>query len=109
MASVITPATNLLWGIENPRTDEEWAPYEQAAMTVIIAGTVLREGGNGEPDPARAASPAWRDYVDKMVDAAVSALEAARARDLNAFNEVTYDALYQPCEECHIDFAPADQ
>jgi cytochrome c556 len=105
MEAVITPATNTLWGVGNPQSEEDWRPYEQAAIAVIAAGTLIRTGGAGPDDAARASDQRWRDWSDAMTEAAVSALEAARARDLDAMIEAT-NVMYPPCEECHIAFHP---
>ena len=105
MEGVITPATNTLWGVEDPQSDEDWRPLEEAAIAVITAGTLIRSGGAGADDADRAADPRWQAWSDTMVEAALTALEAVRARDLDAMIEAT-NVMYPPCEECHIAFHP---
>ena len=34
MMAVITPATNKIWGIEDPQTDEEWQVFIDAAAEI---------------------------------------------------------------------------
>ena len=106
MLAVIGPATYTIWGVESPRSDEDWLPLEQAAITVILAGSVLMEGGSEVADRNRANDPRWRELTRDMIEAAEHALQAARQRDLETFVEVTNDDLYAPCEECHKVFPP---
>lgn len=105
MEGVITPATNTLWGVENPQSDEDWRPLEEAAIAVIAAGSLIQSGGAGPDDAEHAADPRWQAWSDTMVEAALTTLEAVRARDLDAMIEAT-NVMYPPCEECHIAFHP---
>ena len=105
MDGVITPATNTLWGVEDPQSDEDWRPLEEAAIAVVAAGSLIRTGGAGPDDAERAADPRWQAWSDTMVEAAMTALESIRARDLDAMIEAT-NVMYPPCEECHIAFHP---
>ncbi len=105
MVSVITPATNTLWGVEDPQSDAEWQPLEDAAIAVIAAGTLVAEGGAGPRDAEWARSAEWQAFVATMNEAATDALNAARERDLDALLTAT-EVMYPPCEECHIKFHP---
>lgn len=107
MLAVIGPATYTLWGVETPETDADWLPLEQAAITVILAGSVLMEGGSDVADRDRASDPRWRELTAAMIRAAERSLQAARQRDLETFVEVTNDDLYTPCEDCHKAFPPS--
>lgn len=107
MLAVIGPATYTLWGVEAPETDADWLPLEQAAITVILAGSVLMEGGSEVTDRDRASDPRWRELTAAMIRAAERTLQAARQRDLETFIKVTNDDLYTPCEECHTAFPPS--
>lgn len=106
MLAVIGPATYTLWGVESPESDADWLPLEQAAITVILAGSVLMEGGSDVADRDRASDPRWRELTAAMIRAAERSLQAARQRDLETFVEVTNDDLYTPCEDCHKAFPP---
>lgn len=105
MESVITPATNTLWGVEDPQTDDEWRVLEDAAITTIAAGDLVARGGAGPNDAEWAARGEWQAFNDIMVTAASDALKAIRARDLDALLAAN-DVLYPPCESCHIAFNP---
>ena len=108
MVSMITPATNTLWGVENPQSDAEWQPLEDAAIVVIAAGTLIASGGSGPQDAEWAASADWQAFVATMNAAADDALEAVRERDLEALVTAT-EVMYPPCEECHQQFHPGMQ
>ena len=62
MESVITPATNTLWGAEDPQTDEDWKVLEDAAIATITAGNFVAHGGAGPNDVEWASKPEWK-YV----------------------------------------------
>ena len=108
MESVITPATNTLWGAEDPQTDEAWQELEDAAITTITAGTYVALGGSGTSDREWASKPEWQAFNDVMIEAATDALKAIRERDIEALF-VANDVLYPPCEGCHIAFNPGVQ
>ena len=108
MTAVITPATNTMWSIEEPGTDEEWLLFEQAAVVVMTAGFMIRDGGGGPQDDAWADNVNWRSWTDTMIAAAATAKAAAQDKDLDAYLEAT-DIMYPPCEECHIAYNPGMQ
>ena len=108
MISKITPATNTLWGIEDPQTDEEWQVFIAAADVVIEAANAIKQGGAGPNDAEWAQDPEWQAFADVIISAGTDARDAARNKDLDAmFN--AGDILYPPCEECHIQFHPGFQ
>jgi len=108
MTTVITPATDTLWGIEDPQTDEEWQVFVDAANVVIDAGKIIKVGGTGPNDNNWASEPAWDAFAAVLIGAGEDALQAAKNKDVDAM----FDAggvLYPPCEECHIQFNPGVQ
>ena len=105
MITVVTPATDTLWGIEDPQTDEEWQVYIDAANAIISAGETIKVGGTGPQDNERAADPAWQAFADQLISAAGDARRAAENKDLEAMYAAG-EILYPPCEECHIQFHP---
>ena len=105
MVSAITPATNTLWGVEDPQSMEDWQELEDAAIVVIASALLIREGGAGPDDDTWAADSAWQGFVADMIDAAIASRDAVRQRDLDALLSAG-DVLYPPCEECHLQFHP---
>jgi hypothetical protein len=105
MVTVVTPATDTLWGIEDPQTNEEWQVYIDAANEIITASETIKIGGTGPEDNERAADPAWQAFADQLISAAQDARRAAENKDLDAMFAAG-EVLYPPCEECHIQFHP---
>ena len=106
MVSVITPATDILWGADDPQTDEEWKRLEDAAFTLLTTGPALHLGGSGPKDNEWVKKPEWKALADEMSDAAQKSLQAIRNKDNDALFEAG-NALYSPCESCHQKFNPA--
>jgi len=108
MLTVVTPATNTLWGIEDPQTDADWQVFIDAANLVIDAGETIKVGGTGTNDNEWASDPAWDAFADRLISAGVDARNAANNKDVEAMYTAG-EVLYPPCEECHIQFHPGMQ
>ncbi len=67
MLTVITPATNTIWGIEDPQTDEESQVFIDAASQVIEVAIQIKAGGSGPNDSAWAEGPAWQRFTDVLI------------------------------------------
>ncbi len=106
MESVITPATNTLWEIYDPKTDEDWERLEQAALTTITAAILTGQGGSGEGDMMSVKEPGYQAFNQLMINAANDALAAIAKRDVDALQQAG-DDLYPPCEACHLTYNPA--
>ncbi|HEX6993412.1 MAG TPA: hypothetical protein VF339_04620 [Gammaproteobacteria bacterium] len=106
MEKTITPATNTLWNaIDPPTEDAQWVALEEAAVTLLVASSVVAQGGTGPMDNEWAREPGWQAYNQVMIDAGRKALEAVRNRDHDALLEAG-DVLYPPCEGCHQQYNP---
>jgi hypothetical protein len=105
MVDVVAPATNTLWGIDNPDTDVEWRELADAAELTIRAFRQIKEGGIGPNDMAWAADPRWQAYSDAAIAAAEEARIAIEHRDAGALREANAE-LYGTCGACHLDFHP---
>lgn len=105
MLTIITPATNTLWGIEDPQTAEDWKVFIDAADVVIEAGQSMKLGGTGPNDQEWAEESAWQSWSDAIIAAGRDARQAAVDRDIEAMYTAG-EVLYPPCEECHNQFHP---
>ncbi|MDH3440736.1 MAG: hypothetical protein OEM63_08300 [Gammaproteobacteria bacterium] len=105
MVNVVTPATNTLWGIEDPQTAEDWQVFIDAADVVIEAGRTMKAGGIGPNDMAWASEPDWQAFADAIIGAGRAARQAALDQDIDAMYSAG-EVLYPPCEECHNQFHP---
>lgn len=106
MEKTITPATNRLWDVPDAPTDADWTALEEAAITLLVAAVVDGIGGTGPDDNKWTANPAYQAYNETMIAAGLDALAAVRARDKDALLTAG-DAIYAPCEACHMQFNPA--
>lgn len=108
MVGAIAPASNTLWGVGEPRSDEDWKALDDAAVVVVAAGTVIAQGGSGPNDMKWANDTSWRAFAQRMVAAGIDSRNAVRERDLDALLAAG-EVLYPPCEECHAQFHPGLQ
>jgi hypothetical protein len=106
MVTIITPATNTIWGIEDPQTKEDWQVYVDAAAQLVDAATRIKSGGAGPNDSSWAGNPEWQQFADVLIESGLEIQEAARKGDLETVIIVSNDKMYPPCEECHIMFHP---
>ena len=106
MVVTITPASDIIWGVEDPQTDEEWQVLDDAAVTLMETFEAMRKGGGGPNDDAWASEARFQVYIDQEMVALEQARAAIEARDLDGLFDAGGE-LYTPCEECHIDYNPA--
>ncbi len=95
MSAIIAPMTSTLWGAYDIQTDAQWQELENAALTVVAAGTLLEQTGE------HAVNQDWQEFSRQLTDAARVALEAIANRDEEALFNAGNDQLYPPCESCH--------
>ena len=101
MNSIVTPATNTIWGAYQLETESQWQEVGHAATAVIGAANLLMLGGTGEGETEIAGEAEWQLYNQQLLAAARQVLVAVNKRDENALSQVGNDALYPPCESCH--------
>jgi cytochrome c556 len=102
-----------------PRTDEEWAAVRRGAIQLVEATNLLRVPGRQVARPGEksenpgieleppsiqkliADDPAtWRKLVDALHDAAVPALKAVDAKNVQGLFDAG-DTIEHACEGCH--------
>ncbi len=106
MEKTITPATNTIWNAYEPPTDDaQWIALEEAAVTLIVAAEAVGRGGSGPMDNEWARNPAFQAFNQVVINSGKDALAAVRARDHDALLAAS-DAMYPPCEACHLQFNP---
>ena len=106
MLWIIDPSADAIWnsvgtitteqGTEekHPKTDEEWATYRNAAAMLIESGNLLMLDGRAQDKDQ------WMTTARGMADAAAQVLEAAEAKDVEAYFNAG-GALYEACTACH--------
>jgi hypothetical protein len=106
MSWIIDPNATAIWnsvgtvstdkGTEekHPQTDEEWARFRNAAAMLIESGNLLMLDGRAVDKDQ------WMATARGMADAAATVLEAAEAKDVEAYFGAG-GALYEACTACH--------
>lgn len=106
MEAIVAPATDVLWGVEEPMSDADWLEVDSAMIAVIAAGLLVKTSDSvADLDETRAAAAKWQGYNDEMIGAAVAARQAIVARDFAALTKAGED-IYPPCEKCHLTYHP---
>lgn len=114
MGWIIDPTADVIWnsvgttisekGTEEhqPRTDEEWATMRNAAAVLIESGNLLML------DKRAVDKEQWMTGARGMSDAASKVLEAAEAKDVEAYFDAG-GALYEACVACHAKYVIAQE
>jgi len=106
MTWIIDPNATAIWGSvgsvatdkgteeRHPQTDEEWSTFRNAAATLVESGNLLMLDGRAVDQDQ------WMATAKGMSDAAAQVLEAAEAKDVEAYFDAG-GALYEACTACH--------
>ena len=106
MTFIIDPNATAIWGSvgsvstdtgteeKHPKTDEEWATFRNAAAMLVESGNLLMLDGRAVDKDQ------WMKTARGMADAAAQVLEAAEAKDVEAYFDAG-GALYEACTACH--------
>lgn len=87
---------------KHPRTDEEWAGFRNAAAMLVESGNLLMLDGRAQDQDQ------WMAASRGMADAAATVLEAAEAKDVEAYFDAG-GALYEACTACHSKYLIGQQ
>ena len=109
MVALVDHAGHQLWNVEvegkAPKTDADWENVEEHAVQLAAAGPAITVGGTGPTDAVWVKSASWDIYAQKMSDAGVAAMNAAKSKNFNAL--VTANGqLVESCVGCHKEFKP---
>ncbi len=107
MVALVDYSSEPLWldAYEPPTTEEGWMMAEYNAYQMAIGGKTIQLAGTGPNDEDWVIEPEWIKYAEDMTTAGLSALEAAKTRDVAALN-LAGDDLVESCESCHKVFKP---
>ena len=109
MVALVDHAGHQLWNVEGegqaPKTDADWENVEEHAVQIAAAGPAITVGGTGPSDAIWVKSPAWHGYAQRMSDAGVAAMNAAKGKNLDALVKAN-GQLLQSCVACHKEFKP---
>ena len=109
MVALVDHAGHQLWNVETegkaPKTDADWANVEEHAVQIAAAGPAITVGGTGPSDAVWVKSPSWHGYAQRMSDAGVAAMNAAKSKDFSALVKAN-GQLVESCVGCHKEFKP---
>jgi hypothetical protein len=109
MVALVDHASHELWNVEKegraPKNDAEWGEIEHHAAQLAGSGTLIALGGTGKADPGWAQLPGWKNDSQRLNDAGLAALSAARAKNFEALVRAN-GQLVEVCESCHKQFKP---
>src|SRR4029453_13008104 len=96
MVKVLYPFSDALFYIETrtPKTTEEWQALEEQTVRLTESASLLMR-----PERARDRDR-WMADARLLVDAGTAAIEAVKARDVEAIAALN-DRLYESCATCH--------
>lgn len=96
MKAMVIPASNALFDVPRqvPEDDAGWETVRNHAIVLAESGNLLLVEGRAED------SEVWKSTSVALVEAGEAALEAAKARDVDAILEVG-NQIIDACERCH--------
>lgn len=96
MKAMVIPASNALFDVPRqvPEDDAAWETVRNHAIVLAESGNLLLMQGRAED------SEVWKSTSVALVEAGEAALEAAKARDVDAILEVG-NQIIDACERCH--------
>jgi cytochrome c556 len=109
MVALVDHAGHQLWNVEvegrAPKTDADWQNVQEHAVQIAAAGPAIALGGTGSSDAVWVKSSSWQGYAQRMSDAGVAAMNAAKGKNLDALVAAN-GQLVQACVACHKEFKP---
>jgi hypothetical protein len=110
MVSIVDHAGHQLWEAERegnaPKTKADWENLAEHATQLAAAGALVRVAGTGVQDTTWVATPSWQKWSRAMSDAALAALKATEAENVQALVAAN-GQLVDACEGCHKEFKPS--
>lgn len=107
MVSVIDHNSHMLWNVADakraPKTEDAWHELEHAAVTIAASGNMILLPGTGPNDAVWVREKEWAEFTQQQTDAALAALKAVDAKDLNGVLAAG-DQLVMSCENCHAKY-----
>lgn len=101
MQTIVIPSSNVVFaaGSEVPQDEAGWLAAEDGALALAESGNLLMMNGRAVDRDQ------WMQYARDLLDASVTAVQAARERDADKLSAAS-DAVYLVCEGCHKQYRP---
>jgi hypothetical protein len=101
MLGIVKPTSDIIFSVPGkpPKTDEEWAAVQNAALMLAETGNLLmmpgRSKDNGE----------WMKNAKDLVSTSAAIFKFANAKDAKTLEDLG-DKLDENCESCHGKYLP---
>jgi len=109
MVALVDHAGHQLWDVEvegkAPKTDADWANVQEHAVQIAAAGPAISVGDTGPSDAVWVTNPWWQSSAQRMSDAGVAAMNAAKSKHFSALVKANGE-LVESCVACHKAFKP---
>ena len=108
MVTLVDHSAQYVWDygtMQREISPDEWRTVEYYAIQLAGSAALITLGGTGPMDTTWVAAPEWTRLSQDMMNAAVLALDAAKAQD-KALLLAAGDPLVASCEGCHEAFKP---
>lgn len=107
MVALVDHAAHEIWEAASAQrlTGRDWQTVEQHAFQLVASGALISLEGTGSQDKAWVATPAWRDWAQKLTQSGLAALDAAQKADQRALRAAG-EAIVDTCFGCHDAFKP---
>lgn len=107
MVLLIDHNSHAIWDVASdaPDNSDDWHLLEHSALALAASGNLTNMGGTGPNDDAWVAEAEWQAYSQAMANAGMAALEAVRARNVEALLSAG-DDLLNSCLGCHRQYKP---
>jgi cytochrome c556 len=109
MVALVDHAGHTLWEVEQeghaPKTDSDWKNVVEHAVQIAAAGPAITVGGTGPSDAVWVTNPSWLSSAQRMSDAGVAAMNAAKSKNFSALVKANGE-LVESCVACHKAFKP---
>ena len=109
MVGLVDHAGHNLWEVERkgkaPKTEADWQNVVEHAVQIAAAGPAITAGGTGPTDAVWVKTPSWHTQAQRMSDAGVAAMNAAKSKNFEALVAAN-GRLVESCEGCHKEFKP---
>lgn len=97
MDSMVIPASDIIWSIDNSETDQNWEQAKYAATLLIASGYLLKEH---LANSSTSQEVAWEQYSEQMSVLGKTVLQASMRRNINQVITVG-GQLLENCSGCH--------
>lgn len=101
MLAIVKPNSDIIFSVPGkpPKTDEDWAAVQNAALILAETGNLLMMPGRAKDNGE------WMKDAKDMLSTSAATLKFANAKDAKTIEDLG-DKLDETCETCHGKYLP---